>query len=445
MTFWIDLYRHVTAAAAPAVRAYLRLRRRRGKEDPRRLNERLGIASRPRLPGPLVWVHAASVGEAQSVLGLIERIVAQRPGLAVLMTTGTVASAGSVAGRLPVGAQHQYVPVDTPGAVDRFLDHWRPDLAIWVESEMWPNLVLETHRRGVPMVLANGRLSARSAARWRLLPGLIRPVLGAFSLCFVQDAAQMRRFRALGARNVEDAGDLKAAAAPLPADPAALMSLRQGIGTRPVWLAASTHPGEEDAAAAAHALVARDHPGLLTLIVPRHPVRGTAIAEQLRALGLRVARRSAGETIDAGADIYVADTFGELGLFFRIARIAFVGGSLVRKGGHNPFEAARLGCVVLHGPDMANCIGMATALDAAGAALTVNGATELASAVSRLLASSTERDERAAAGTQAAADGDGALDVVLDRLSPWLDRLAPVIAEPVSPRCRRTAGRDAYS
>ena len=449
MTAWIALYRRVTAAAAPAVRAYLWLRCRRGKEDRARLNERLAVASRSRPSGPLVWVHAASIGEAQSVLGLIERILAQRPGVAVLLTTGTVASARAVAERLPARAQHQYVPVDIPAAVDRFLDHWRPDLAIWVESELWPNLTLETHRRGIPMILANGRLSARSVARWRLLPGLIQPVLGAFSACFVQDAVQAERFRALGARNVANAGDLKAAAAPLPADPGALAALRRQIGTRPVWLAASTHPGEEDVAAAAHALVTHEHPRLLTLIVPRHPVRGPGIAQQLQAQGLRVARRSAGEAIAADTDIYVADTLGELGLFFRVAGIAFVGGSLARKGGHNPFEAARLDCVVLHGPDMANCLGMATALDAAGAALTVYDAAGLAAAVSRLLAAPAERDERAAAGMRTSAAGGGALDTVLERLSPWLDALAPAVVEPavVEPASqrRRIAGRDAHA
>jgi 3-deoxy-D-manno-octulosonic-acid transferase len=429
MNFWPPLYRTLTAAAAPAVVRYLNARRRRGKEDGERLDERFGIASASRPLAPLVWVHAASVGEAGSVLALIERILAERPALEILMTTGTVAAARLLEARLPPRARHQFVPVDLPRAVERFLDHWRPDLAIWVESELWPNLVLATQRRGIPMLLANARLSARSVAHWRVLPGLVRPVLEAFALCLAQDEVQVERFRRLGARPVASVGDLKAAAAPLAADPAALETLRQEIGARPVWLAASTHQGEEEIAAAAHLRIARDHPGLLTILAPRHPVRGPAIAEMLRARGLRVTRRGVGEAIGAATDIHLADTLGELGLFFRLAGIAFIGGSLVRKGGHNPFEAARLDCAVLHGPDMANCAAMAGALDEAGAALEVGDAASLAGAVSRLLGDPAERTRRAQAAARIAAAGGGALDAVLGRFAPWLDALAPAAAE----------------
>ncbi len=453
MNPWPLAYRALTGAAAPLVRLYLDARCRRGKEDRERLGERFGIASAARPAAPLVWVHAASVGEAQSVLALIERILAERPGLELLMTTGTVASARLLAGRLPPRARHQFVPVDLPRAVERFLDHWRPDLAIWVESELWPNLVLATRRRGVPMLLVNGRLSARTLARWQGLPGLARglarPVLDAFALCLAQDAVQAERFRRLGARAAASVGDLKMAAPPLDADPAALAALRRQIGARAVWLAASTHAGEEEIAADAHRRIAGEHPGLLTIIAPRHPVRGAEIAETLRARGLRVARRGVGpqpagvvdggETIAADTDIYLADTLGELGLFFRLAGIAFIGGSLVMKGGHNPFEAARLGCVVLHGPDMTNCAAMAGALAEGGAALTVGDGESLAAAVARLLADPVERAARADAALRIAGSGSAALDAVLGRLAPWLDALAPVAA-PFPAVCRRRLG-----
>lgn len=444
---WPLLYRTLTAAAPPLVRRYLDARCRQGKEDCARLGERFGMAGATRPAGKLVWVHAASVGEAHSVLALIERILAQLPGIELLITTGTVASARLLAGRLPSRARHQFVPVDLPRAVEGFLDHWRPDLAIWVESELWPNLVLATRRRGVPMLLVNGRLSARSLARWRALPGLVRPVLQAFALCLAQDEVQAARFHRLGAGAATSVGDLKTAAAPLAADPAALGELRKRIGARPVWLAASTHAGEEEIAAAAHVRVAREQPGLLTIIAPRHPVRGPAIAEMLRACGLRVARRGAGETIAADTEIYLADTLGELGLLFRLTGIAFVGGSLVSKGGHNPFEAARLDCAVLHGPDMSNCAAMAGTLDAAGAALTVLDAESLAAAVARLLADPGERSARAKAAAGIATAGDGALDAVLGCLAPWLKALAPAadqvpVADQVPPRLR-AAGSDA--
>ena len=432
---WPSLYRALTAAAAPLVALYLNARCRRGKEDRSRLAERFGVASALRPPAPLVWVHAASVGEASSVLALIERILAERPAIELLMTTGTVAAARLIEGRLPPLARHQFVPADVPRAVERFLDHWHPDLAIWVESELWPNLVLATHRRGTPLLLVNARLSARSLSHWRALPGLVRPVLEAFALCLAQDEVQAERFRRLGARAVASVGDLKAAAAPLAADPAALEALRRQVGTRPVWLAASTHQGEEEIAAAAHVRIARAHPGLLTIIAPRHPVRGPAIANMLRARGLRATRRGADQAIAADTDIYLADTLGELGLFFRLAGIAFVGGSLVRKGGHNPFEAARLDCGILHGPDMTNCAAMAIALDDAGAALTVRDEESLADAVSRLLGDPAERARRAAAAERVAAAGGGALDAVLDRFAPWLDALAPIVEEmPAAPR-----------
>ena len=217
--------------------------------------------------------------------------------------------------------------------------------------------MLGTRRRGIPMLLLNGRLSARSFRRWRRMPGLIRPVLRAFALCLAQDEQQAARFRALGARSVASVGDLKSAAASLPADPAELAAMRSRIGDRPVWIAASTHPGEEEIAAAAHIQVAREHSRLLTIIAPRHPARGAAIAEMLRSHGLNVARRACGEPLAGDTEIYLADTLGELGLMFRAVDIAFIGGSLVAKGGHNPFEAARLGCAILHGGDTSNCAG----------------------------------------------------------------------------------------
>jgi 3-deoxy-D-manno-octulosonic-acid transferase len=424
------LYRAATPPLGPLVYVYLRRRLKRGKEDPVRFRERQGVAGKVRLPGPLVWVHAASVGEATAMLALIERLLRERPGLQILVTTGTVTSARLLETRLPSHAWHQFAPVDLPHWIGRFLDHWRPHLALWVESELWPNLILETHARGVPMVLLNGRLSARSFTRWQWLPGLIRPVLGAFALCLAQDHNQAERLRRLGARRVAMAGDLKAAADSLPVDALQLEGLRQQIGRRPVWLAASTHSGEEEIIADVHRELSVIRSNLLTIIVPRHPARGDAIAEMLLDRGLRAARRCHGEPITGRTDIYLADTMGELGLFYAIAGIAFVGGSLVAKGGHNPFEAARLDCAVLHGPHVCNCAGMMAVLDAVGAAETVSNAGELAAAVSTLLADPQLRAERAAAGRRVAAAGLGVLDAILARLAPWLDPLAPVEGRP---------------
>ena len=419
------LYRGLTAAATPLALVYLNARRRRGKEDALRFGERLGFPGVARPAGPLVWVHAASIGEATSVLALLDRLLDERPGLEALLTTGTVTAARLIEPRLPPTARHQFVPADLPGAVERFLDHWHPDIALWVESELWPNLILATHARDVPMVLLNGRLSARSHARWRLLGGLAQPMLAAFSLCLAQDEVQAGRFRELGAPRVASVGDLKAAAKALPADAAALAALRRQIGDRPCWLAASTHEGEEAAVFDAHRRIAPTRPGLLTIVAPRHPGRGEAIAALAAARGLSLARRSAGEPIAPDGDIYLADTFGELGLFYSLAAIAFVGGSLVDKGGHNPFEPARLDCAILVGPHTQNCTAMAAALTAAGAAETVADADALAGAVARLLDDAALRARRAQGAARVAAQGLGTLDAVLDRMAPWLDRLAP--------------------
>jgi 3-deoxy-D-manno-octulosonic-acid transferase len=418
------IYRTLTRPLALPAIFYLKERRRRGKEDSIRLGERCGVPGLVRPRGPLVWIHAASVGEATAMLGLIERLLRLRTGLEILVTTGTVASARLLERRLPPRARHQFVPADLPQWIARFLDHWRPDLALWVESELWPNLVLATQARGVPMVLVNGRLSTRSYRRWRYWPGLIGPVLGAFNLCLAQDEDQAERFRRLGAHQVATVGDLKAAAEPLPFDRSELLRLRGSIGSRPLWLAASTHAGEEEIAARVHRHIAASHSDLLTIIVPRHPARGDAIGEMLTALGLRIARRARDEPVTRETDVYLADTMGELGLFYNLSAIAFIGGSLVTKGGHNPFEAARLDCAVLHGPDMSNCAGMAAALATTGAAETVTGAETLARAVSTLLADRRLRAERAATGKRVATAGIGILDAVLGQLAPWLEPLA---------------------
>jgi 3-deoxy-D-manno-octulosonic-acid transferase len=420
-------YRGVTTMLGPLLPLYLAARRARGKEDRARFGERLGHAGTTRPPGPLAWLHAASVGEAASLLSLIERLNRERPALNLLVTTGTVTSARLLETRLPAGqARHQFVPVDRPLYVRRFLDHWRPDLAIWVESELWPNLVAATQARGIPTVLLNGRVSQRSYKRWRRWPGLIAPLLGRFALCLAQDAAQAVRLVELGARNAGTVGDLKSAAAPLPADAHELAQLGAEIDARPRWLAASTHQGEEDAVAAAHRKVQPRHPGLLTIIAPRHPVRATEIAASLRSQGLGVARRSQGDAITAAVAIYLADTLGEMGLFYRLADIAFIGGSLTPVGGHNPLEAALLGSAILHGPDMSNCAAAAHQLAQAGGAIAIGGTDELAAALDRLLADPTERRRRSKAAGAVAARDNGVLDSVLTRLAPYLDAVAPV-------------------
>ncbi len=428
-------YRVLTRLAAPLIRLYLHRRVRRGKEDPARLAERFGIAMHPRPAGRLVWMHGASVGESLSLLPLVDRLLARDSGLSVLVTTGTVSSAQLIATRLPPNsptifprAFHQYLPVDDQRSVARFLDHWHPDLALWVESELWPNLVLETRRRGTAMALVNARLSVRSFEGWRRWPGLIGPMLNSFDIVLAQDATQATRLMRLGAAHAETVGDLKAAASPLAGDPAALDAANALLAGRPRWLAASTHRGEEAVVVDAHNLLAQTHPGLLTVLAPRHPARGGEVAADLAKAGLRVVRRSAGTPIEAGTQVYLVDTMGELGLFYRLAPIVLVGGSLGAPGsigGHNPLEAAMLGCAILHGPDMVNCAAIAATLDASGAAEEIGDAAELAAAVGALLADPGLVARRAEAASAIAAAERG----VVDRVLAKLDRLLPPVVE----------------
>jgi len=431
-SFTVAFYRLCGRLAGPLVRRVLRSRAARGREDPARLSERLGRAGRPRPLGPLIWIHASSVGESLSVLPLIARLRRDRPGLAVLVTTGTVTSARLMAERLPAGAFHQYAPVDLPRAVAGFLDHWRPALGLIVESELWPNLLLAARRRGIPLALINARLSGRSARRWRRFRPLAAHLLRQFSLILAQSPEDQARLRALGAPDPRSLGNLKAAAPPLAADAAEVARLRAAIAGRPCWLAASTHPGEEPVVGAAHAALAADRPKLLTLLAPRHPDRGPEIAAALRAAGHRVALRSAGEPLAPETGIYMADTIGEMGLWYRLAEIAFMGGSLVPKGGQNPLEPAKLDCAVLYGPHTANFARIAEGLCAAGAAARVSDAASLAAAVAGLLDDPAAHAQAIAAGRTFAAAQAGVLDAVVAALAPLLERAGGSSVAPVA-------------
>ncbi|MBI3452917.1 MAG: 3-deoxy-D-manno-octulosonic acid transferase [Rhodospirillales bacterium] len=390
--------------------------------------ERCGFAGRPRPPGPLLWIHAASVGETRSVLGLVAHLTGTRPDLGLLFTTGTLTSARLLDdlvrdGRLSGRVIHQFVPFDVPAWVERFLGHWRPDAAIWVESELWPGLIGAAQARQLPMALINARMSARSFRRWLRLSSLMRPPLDAFAPCLAQSEGDALRLRALGAAQAACVGNLKYDGAPLAADPAELDRLRAAIGDRPVWLAASTHPGEEEVIADAHVALARRYPRLLAIIAPRHAERGAAITAALAARGLRVGRRAAGAAPDAATDVYIADTMGELGLFYRLARLAFIGGSLVPHGGQNPIEAARLGCALVFGTHMTNFREIADALIAAGGAIPVADAAGLIDAASGLLNDAEARARVATAAARVAAEGQGALGRVIEALTPLLARL----------------------
>jgi 3-deoxy-D-manno-octulosonic-acid transferase len=347
-TLPLALYAAATGLLDPLAPALLRQRARAGKEDLARLHERLARPSTARPAGDLIWLHGVSVGESLSLLPLIGELKGRRPDLSLLVTSGTLTSAALLAQRLPSGVIHQYAPVDSPAAAARFLGHWRPAAALFVESELWPNLILAARARGVRLALLSARMTEESARGWARAPASARALLSAFDVVLPQDADTRERLDHLGAR-VGPTLNLKLAGPPPPVDPRLVGTLRQGVGARKVVLAASTHPGEESLIAGA------TPPGALLVVAPRHPDRGPEVAAHLAQLGFKVARRAAGEPLTAETTAYVADTLGELGALFTVADVVVMGGSLVAGiGGHNPLEPARLGKPIVSGPHVFN-------------------------------------------------------------------------------------------
>jgi 3-deoxy-D-manno-octulosonic-acid transferase len=411
-------YRLLSAAATPLAPALLSHRLKRGKEHPERLNERYGETRMTRPAGPLMWIHGASVGELLAVIPLIERIRDKE--FVVLCTSGTVTSANLAEQRLPPDVIHQFVVLDAPRFVKRFYDHWRPDIAVFVESDLWPNLIMTGAQRGIPLILVNGRVSERSFGRWRFAPGFIAALLRCFDLCLAQSAAHAGRIRDLGAPRIATTGNLKLDVPDPPADAASLAALKDAIGKRTVIAAASTHAGEETVLLEAHRRLRHSFPQLLTIIAPRHPDRGLGIVEIASAACLKALLRSRGELPGPNTDVYVADTVGELGLIYRLAPIVFVGGSLASHGGQNPIEPIKLGAAVLHGPHVWNFAEIYGALDKAHGAEQVTDVGKLAVRVGAWLTDADERAAVVAAARETVATLGGALERTLAAIEPYL-------------------------
>jgi len=382
----VRLYRVAAGLIAPM--AYRRIATRLGAQGvaPARRRERMGYATAARPPGRVIWFHAASVGESVSVLRLIERLGARLPDAGFVITSGTATSARVVAERLPPRAIHQFAPLDTRPALHRFLAHWRPDAAVFVESELWPQMLIETRALGVPMALVNARLSEASMRGWKRFAPTARYVMGHFTLIHCQDARTEAHLRDLGLTQAQKGTNLKALAGPLPHDADDLQHMRAQIGDRPLWLASSTHPGEDEIAVAAHRAALAADPRTLMILVPRHPERADTIESLVARAGMVQARRSRGDEIGAGTEIYLADTLGETGLWYALAPLTCLCGSFAPVGGHNPYEPAHAGSAVLHGPHYANFAETYAEMDGAGAAREVADEAALAQAVPALLA-----------------------------------------------------------
>jgi 3-deoxy-D-manno-octulosonic-acid transferase len=421
MPMTLSAYRIATAAGTALVPRLLERRLARGKENPGRIAERRGEPSAPRPPGPLVWVHGASVGEFVAALPLIERIRAR--GFTVLMTTGTVTSAELAEKRLPPGALHQFIPLDMPCFITRFLDYWHPDLALFVESDLWPNIILSASARQIPMIVVNGRMSELSYGRWRHFPKTIETLLRRFDLCLVRSHSDAERFGALGAPRISITGNLKFDAPALPVDARKLAALTDATRGRIVVVAASTHPGEESVIVDVHRRLKITCQDLLTIIAPRHPQRGAAIAEIAATSGLRPALRSAGASPAGEIDIYIFDTLGELGLIYQLAPIVFMGGSLVRHGGQNPIEAIKFGAAILHGPHVSNFGEIYEELDRTGAAELVTDASTLTTRIGAWIKDGAVREGIAERARQCVDKLGGALDLTISALEPYFMQL----------------------
>lgn len=383
---FIRIYNTLIRILYPLVIArYIKKRKENGKEDIKRFNERIGRPSMKRPEGTLIWFHGASVGESLSMLPLIHKMLEIYPDTHIMVTTGTITSAELMAKRLPERAFHQYITIDNPLFTTRFIKYWRPDLVLWFESDLWPAMLSGIKRKNIPLILVNGRISNKSFKRWQQFDFISKELLGCFSLCLGQSEEDAYRLRVLGARESVCLGNLKYAGLPLPIDRDKENEITSQINGRTVWLASSTHHNEEAKIARMHKRLKEKFPDLLTIIAPRHPHRGPEIMEAIHETGLTASLRSENGKITPQTDIYVANTVGELGIWYDIAPLVFIGGSLIPHGGQNFIEPSRVRDAVIVGPHMFNFTDAMNRAKKADAVIQVNDIEELEETITQLL------------------------------------------------------------
>lgn len=418
---YLSIYHVLTQICRPFLGVYMALRKIKGKEDLNRFGERLGICEKNRPLGKLIWIHGSSVGETLSVLPLIKKIQETYPNLNIMVTSGTVTSAGLMAKRLSGTAFHQYVPIDCPKEVERFVEHWSPDAVFWIESEFWPNLLNAIHRRNIPLILINGRISDRSFNRWKKYSKVSKQVQSLFTKSFGQTKEDARRLSVLGANETDCVGNIKFAGGELPVDGDDLSKMIHEIGNRPVWVAASTHSGEEEQVAEAHLSVLKQHENALLVLAPRHPKRSKEIENIFRQAGLVVAVRSRGEKVTESVNVYIADTIGEMGLVYRLGSVAFVGGSLIEFGGQNIIEPARLKKAVISGKYVMNFREIVSMAKEEDALIEVENAEQLGEQVKMLFADEEVLNSKQENALKFALAQEGVLDKLIDAVSGYFE------------------------
>ncbi len=417
---FIKIYNTLITILYPLViQRYVEKRKQKGKEDIARFNERIGRPKMPRPEGKLFWLHGASVGESISMLPLINKILETYPDSHVMVTTGTVTSADVMQKRLPERAFHQFIPIDNPIFTTRFVKHWHPDVALWFESEFWPAVLSSIKRKNIPLILINGRISNKTFKRWQQFDFVCKELLGCFNLCLGQSEEDAYRLKVLGAKETLCLGNIKYAGLPLPIDETAKSVILEQIGGRKFWLASSTHEDEEVRIAKVHKRLMEKFPDLLTIIAPRHPNRGEEIANEIQKLDLNTALRSKGEEITPDTNIYIADTIGEMGLWYDIANIVFIGGSLIPHGGQNFIEPSRVRDAVIVGPHMHNFTDAMSRAKKADAVMQVTDTLELQEIVTQLLENENLLEAKRSLAYNWAVSETKVLDGIMDKIKVY--------------------------
>lgn len=414
---FLKIYNALITVLYPLViKGYINKRKQIGKEDVARFNERIGRPKLPRPEGKLFWLHGASVGESVSMLPLINKILETYPDSHVMVTTGTVTSADVMQKRLPERAFHQFIPIDNPIFTTRFVKYWHPDVALWFESEFWPAVLTSIKRKNIPLILINGRISNKTFKRWQQFDFVCKEILSCFTMCLGQSEEDAYRLRVLGAKETTCLGNLKYAGLPLPIDEKNKKEILKQIGDRKLWLASSTHDDEEIRLAKVHKRLKEKYTDLLTIIVPRHPNRGQEVADEIKKLELSSALRSKGEKITPSTDIYIADTIGEVGLWYDIAKIVFIGGSLIPHGGQNFIEPSRVRDAVIVGPHMHNFTDAMSRAKKADAVMQISDTLELQELLEQLFDNEQLLDAKCSLAYNWAASEIKVLDGIMDKI-----------------------------
>lgn len=420
---FIGIYNALVRTLYPMViRRYIEKRKKMGKEDVKRFNERVGRPTKPRPDGRLIWLHGASVGESISMLPLINRLLEIYPDAHVMVTTGTTTSAEVMAKRLPERAFHQYLPIDNPVFAARFVRHWQPTIALWFESEFWPAMLSTIKRRNIPLILINGRISNKSFKRWQQFDFVIKEILDCFTACLGQSEEDAYRLRALGAKDAMCLGNLKYAGLPIPVDEEKKKEIQDEIGSRPVWLVSSTHSDEESKIGRYLKELSAKHEGLLTIIAPRHPTRGVEIQNILKEkYQLKTALRSANEKITPETEVYIADTIGEMGIWYELCPIVFIGGSLIPHGGQNFMEPSRCRDAVIVGPHMHNFTDAMNRAKRADGIIQVDETVDLIDMVDQLLSNKELLEAKRSLAYNWATSEAKVLDGIAEKIQGYME------------------------